>query len=116
GLRLRHVLTWPASPPARRARRTASGDLVERLRVRGTRAVAPELIEAVDTLVGSAENDGRSRLVFAPDDCGQAEVVALTAELLDERLHAATLVVTAGNPEALAAELARWLAPGRRAV
>jgi len=113
GLRLRHVASWQRSVNARPVRPGAAEELAERLRACGARGVAPELIEAVDALMNSsAEKDGHSRLVLAPDGCGQAEAVALAAELLEQRFHAATLVVTASDAPALAAELARWL-PGR---
>lgn len=116
GVTVSHVASWPASRQPRPARSTSARHLDERLRQRGARMVAPELIEAVDGLLGSGGNhNGESRLIFAPDDCGQAEVVALAAELLDQRFHAATLVVTAGDAGALAAQLRHWL-PGGRTV
>jgi len=116
GLQLQQIATWPASERARRVRQGTSRDLEERLRLRGARSVAPELIEAVDSLFGATKEHHGSynRLVLAPDDCGQLEVVALAAELLDQRFHAATLVVTAGSATDLATDLARWLPSGRR--
>ena len=114
GLRLRHVASWPRSDNVRPVQPGAAEELAERLRARGARGVAPELIETIDALVNSsAEKDGHSRLVFGPDGCGQAEVVALAAELLEQRFNAVTLVVTASDAAALAAELALWL-PGRK--
>lgn len=114
GLQLRHVTSWQQSGGARGVRRPSAFDLVDRLRMRGARSVAPELIEAIDGLLNSSDSDrDRNRLVFAPDDCGQAEVIALTAELLEQRFHAATLVVTARNAHELAEEVGRWL-PERR--
>ena len=114
GVQLRHVTSWRQSSDARGVRGPSAADLVGRLRMRGARSVAPELIEAIDGLLNAGEGDrDRNRLVFAPDDCGQAEVIALTAELLEQRFHAATLVVTVGNAHELAEELGRWL-PERR--
>lgn len=114
GIQLRQLAAWDASKPARPAR--AAGDLPDRLRALGAQEIAPELIEAVHGLLNAADEDrGRSRLVFGPDDCGQTEVVALAAELLDQRFHAATLVVTSGDASALAEELRRWV-PNRRVV
>lgn len=110
GIQLRHVANWNANSRSRPVRLAATGNLDDRLRQRGAVGIAPELIEAVDGLLATAEEeDDRSRLIFAPDSCGQAEVVALAAELLEQRFHAATLVITAKGASDLAAELARWL-------
>ena len=115
GLALRPIASWPQSGIARPVRPGTAQDLMERLRARGAHGVAPELVEAVDVLVNSgAEKGCESRLVFAPDGCGQAEVVALAAEMLEQSFHAATLVVTAGDAATLAGELRRWLPPGRK--
>ncbi|HEX8253065.1 MAG TPA: DUF1998 domain-containing protein [Thermoanaerobaculia bacterium] len=117
GVQLTQLASWPASRPARSVRREAAGDLADRLRLRGAREVAPELIEAVNGLLHASDEDhGRSRLVFCPDDCGQTEVIALAAEMLDQRFHAATLVVTVGDAPALATQLQRWLPGGARVV
>ena len=117
GLQLRPVTTWTASDPMRPVKPGAARDLEQRLRLRGARNVAAPLLEAVESLFGAGTKDeDRSRLIQAPDDCGQAEVVALAAELLDQRFHATTLVVTAGDARALAATLARWLPADRKVV
>ncbi|MBV9494084.1 MAG: DUF1998 domain-containing protein, partial [Acidobacteria bacterium] len=114
GVEVRTLASWPNTGKARSIRQRAAGDLHERLRLRGARVIAPELIEAVDDLLGAnGDGTGRSRLIFAPDDCGQTEVVALAAEILEQRFHAATLVVVASNSTALAAELAGWV-PNRK--
>jgi hypothetical protein len=117
GVQLKPVASWPAtSERTRRVKPGAARDLEQRLRLRGARNVAPQLIEAVEGLFGAGnEEENRSRVIYAPDDCGQAEVVALAAELLDQRFHAATLVVVASDASSLAAELARWL-PADRTV
>lgn len=115
GVQLRQLATWRASDPARSTRATASGDLPDRLRAAGAKEIAPELIEAVHGLLSATDEErGRSRLIFGPDDCGQTEVIALAAELLDQRFHAATLIVTSGDASALAAELRRWVPAGHR--
>ncbi|HEV7766149.1 MAG TPA: Zn-binding domain-containing protein [Thermoanaerobaculia bacterium] len=115
GLKLRPVTTWPAGEAMRNVRTAGARNLQERLRLRGAHGVAPQLLEAIDSLLGLGDGDhDRSRLVLAPDDCGQTEVVAMAAELLDQRFHAATLVVTAGDADRLAAELRRWLPHGSR--
>jgi hypothetical protein len=115
GVQLRQLAAWRASSPARRARAAVSGDLPDRLRAAGAKEIAPELIEALHGLLHATDEDrGRSRLIFGPDDCGQTEVVALAAELLDQRFHAATLIVTSGDASELAAELRRWVPAGQR--
>ena len=113
GVQVKTLASWPAIASDSNVRPSA-GDLNERLRIRGATGVAPELVEAVDGLLGATgEEHRRTRLIVAPDDCGEVEVVALAAEVLDQRFHAATLVLTAGNSEALAARFEHWL-PGRR--
>jgi hypothetical protein len=115
GVHLRQLASWQASHPARSAHASNSGDLPDRLRAAGATEVAPELIEAVHGLLNATDEDrGRSRLIFGPDDCGQTEVVALAAELLDQRFHAATMIVTSGDASELAAELRRWVPHGQR--
>ncbi len=117
GVELRQLASWPAATAAARAvRGPAAGDLASRLEHMEARGVAPELVEAVDGLLHphhSAEPDELTRLVFAPDDCGQTECVALAATLLEQRFHATTLVITAGGARALAERLERWSPAGR---
>ena len=111
GIRLRQLASWTASAPPRAVKPVAA-DLAARLAAMGACEVAPELVEAVGALVaadaGTAEH-GPTRVVFAPDDCGQAEAVALAAVLLDQRFHATSLVVTAAGAAELAARLQPWL-------
>lgn len=116
GVRLRELVSWPQGPTTRDVKPSAR-DLAERLHLRGARGVAPELIEAVDKLFSPAlTNEQRHRLVSGPDGAGQLEVVALAAELLDQRFHATTLVVTASGAEKLARDLRFWLPSDRNAV
>ncbi|MFL6244781.1 MAG: Zn-binding domain-containing protein [Thermoanaerobaculia bacterium] len=115
GITTRHLATWPASAPPRRVRHT-SAHLEARLCRQGANAVAPELIETIEELLaGGVTEESRSRVVFGPDNCGEVEAVALAAELLNQRFHATTLIVTAGDPRPVAAQFARWL-PGRRVI
>jgi len=117
GVHLRTVASWPATTEQMRHVKPGARDLEQRLRLRGARNVAPQLIEAVESLFSAGgEEENRSRLIYAPDDCGQAEAVALAAELLDQRFHAATLVVVASDADSLAAELVRWLPADRKVV
>lgn len=115
GIAVRHLVTWAATANTRSVR-GASRRLAEMLAQRGTSGVAPELIEAVDELLATdAGEENRSRVVFAADDCGQTEIVALAAEILHQRFHAETLVITAGDPQLVAAQLAHHL-PERRVI
>jgi len=117
GIELRSIASWPAGKAARRPRGDGARDLGQRLANRGARDLAPELLEAIDGLLhprGKAGEHGLTRLVLAPDACGQAECTALAAELLEQRFHATALVVTAADADGLRDRLERWLAPGRR--
>src|SRR5262249_45659835 len=111
GIQLRPVASWPESGPARAVRGAAAG-FAERLRRAGASQVAPELVEAIHGLLSPAAGsgaDGLAHLVLAPDDCGEVEAVAGAAQLLDQRFHAATLVVTAAGAGALAERLRHWV-------
>jgi len=128
GVQLRPLTRWPGGSEPRPVRGARARRLAERLRLMGARHVAPELVETLDQLLDGELGSGHpgsghpgsgppgsgppARLVHAPDDCGQLEVVALAAHLLDRRHHAHTLVVTAGDAAELAARLGRWLPAG----
>lgn len=121
GLRLRTLAAWPARADERPVRGAAAGDLASRLRSMGARNVAPELVEALEGLLhqntgGQSAAGPPARLVLAPDDCGQAEVTALAARLIDRRYRAHTLIVTAGDARALAGRVERWLGQSVAAV
>lgn len=116
GVSVRRVTSWSASGPARPPRPVPGSDLAERLRHVGATEVAPELVEAVGALLETgtdAGEHGPARIVFAPDLCGQVETVAAAAAMLDQRLHATTLVITTRDADVLAEQLRPWLpAPG----
>jgi MrfA Zn-binding domain len=120
GIELTHLASFPARPPGREVRGARAGELAERLRLSGGgRSVAPKLIEAVaDLLEPGADSSGAepTRLVLAPDGSGQVEAVALLAQVAGRRSHTTALVVTARGSRQLAAQLARWLPAGSRAV
>lgn len=101
----------------RSPRGSAALRLDQSLRRMGALEVAPELVEALAALLAAGSGEGRcSRVVLAPDGCGQEEVVALAAKLLGRRHNTHTLVITATGAAALAARLARWLPDGASTV
>lgn len=109
----------PTRPLARwdgRTRRAPGRAAVRRfeheLRRRGAQNVAPELIEAASELMAWSDDAGaRTRVVSAPDGCGQEETVAVIGQLLGRRYGTHTLVVVAHGAGALAMRLARWSPP-----
>lgn len=112
GIQVQTLVTWPAGTPLRAVRGGEAQGLADRLNSMGARAIAPELIEVVAALLEPeprADDSSFIRLVFAPDDCGQVEVVSLAAALLDQRTHTVTLVVTAQEAAGLARQLQHWL-------
>jgi len=111
GIALRRLLAWPADPPPQQAAAETS-EIAGRLEAMGTRGVAPELVEATARLLAPARKGPPSCLVFAPDGCGQAEVVGLAAGDVAQRFNETTLVIAPSQPAALAASLGRWLPPG----
>jgi len=112
GIQVQTLVTWPAGAPVRAVRGASAQGLADRLHSMGAQAVAPELIEVIAALLEpeqQGDDYGSIRLVFAPDGCGQVEVVGLAAALLDQRIHAVTLVVTAREAAGLTRQLQRWL-------
>ncbi|MCP4700577.1 MAG: DUF1998 domain-containing protein [Gammaproteobacteria bacterium] len=101
---------WKASTaPARAVLGRPANNLAERLRSMGAQELAPELIEAVAALLSPRHEMDMHRVAFAPDHCGQEELVALAATILGQRYHAATLVITVGGANILAEKLRRRL-------
>jgi len=118
GIEVRTLASFQASPPPRPPRGRAAAELARRLRRRGAIGIAPEVIEAVaellapnPTLDEHAEH-GRATAVHAPDDCGQAEVVATAATVLAERYREHTLVIVRDGAEELGLALGRFLPEG----
>jgi hypothetical protein len=118
GIGLRPLVSFAPSPAPRPPRDPAACGLAERLELMGARRVAPELVEAVASLLEARPAAGRSlaRVVAAADGCGQEEVVALAAHLLGRRYRAHSLVITAAGAAGLAARLGRWLPAGGAAA
>lgn len=118
GVAVELVTAWKASAAPRGLRGASAEDLAERLGRMGARSVAPELVEAIDELLtpmASGKTELAARLVFAPDNCGQEECVALASSLLRQRFQATTLVVTVDRAAVLAERLRRWI-PSEDAV
>jgi len=111
GIALRKLVAWPADPPSRRVTPEAS-EVASRLEALGARGVAPELVEAAARLLAPARKTSPACLVFAPDGCGQAEVLGLAAGDVAQRFNETTLVIVPSQAATLAASLASWLPPG----
>jgi hypothetical protein len=109
GIALEPLVTWPAGAPPRRVQTVPASSLGAQLENTLASGVAPELVETVIRLVteGDAASP-RSAVIFAPDDCGQAEVVAHAASELMLSGDEATLVISPVEDEELARRLAAW--------
>jgi len=119
GIQAKPLWTWPAGGPGRAINGGEVQAMAERLKAVGATAIAPELLEGVAALLRRdppGDDYGAVRLVFAPDGCGQAEIVGLAATLLDRQFHTVSLVVVPSGAEELAAQLCRWLPDGDGAV
>lgn len=114
GIALRRLFAWAADLPPRPARGEAA-ELAGRLNALGARHVAPEMVEAAARLLAPPGRTAPACLVFAPDDCGQTEVLGLAAGDVAQRFNEATLVIAPARPDRLADALARWLPEGCRA-
>jgi Domain of unknown function (DUF1998) len=119
GIEVERLTGWPASGSLREVRGQEAIAFAEGLKRLGARSVAPELIEGVSSLLSirAEPNPGdTTRVVFAPEDCGQVEVIALAAHRVRQRHQAVTLVITPTGALPLAAELNAWLPSGGEAV
>lgn len=108
------------SRPASRIQRPESqgdrflADWRNRITAKGSLGVSESLLEAVYELTKpeAASVDGRrNRLILAPDNSGQHEVVGLAAADLARKLGEATLIVTPAFRADLAERILRWSAP-----
>lgn len=109
GVAVRSITDWQPSI----APEPATGIDAEwqrRLTAAGATAISPTLCSAVSQLMGwSAKKNEHVAIVLGPDHCGQEEVTALMATELARRQGQATLVITSGAGDRLAARLNRWL-------
>ncbi|MEE8585491.1 MAG: DUF1998 domain-containing protein [Acidobacteriota bacterium] len=117
GIESRQLCSWPADPAPRAVHSESGPELLHRLPA--TAGIAPQLIEAVGELIERSsfgpEKD-RVRLVLAPDDCGQIEVIAAAACILWQRFRESTLLVTASQAQQTAELLDRCLPDSAPAV
>ena len=112
---------WPfAKEPKRTVRGPEAQAFAQRLDGIGANNVAPPLIEGVTTLLRQNRLDdddyGAIQVVFAPDDCGQVEVLSLTATLLHQQFHTVTLIVVPSGSANMADRLRGWLPDTGQAV
>ena len=109
GIALTHLASWEAFTD--RLPQPAPGPLTAALEAAGIDGVAPEVIEVVQPLLDLSPGSPSAGLIMAPDHSGQVEAVAVTAGLLATQQRQTTVIVTAGEAEALAADLRRFLPP-----
>jgi hypothetical protein len=109
GIQLAPLTQWTATSTDRHIS-AASEEFMDRLRLTGARAVAPQLVDAVRKLMapqpGETDREGAA-LLFGPDDCGQVEVLALAATEVAVAHHECTLIVTPRPDAALQHRLER---------
>ncbi|HEV7506937.1 MAG TPA: hypothetical protein VGS07_18750 [Thermoanaerobaculia bacterium] len=116
GIVLCSLFSWPAGAPARAVQGAAAAELADRLVALGAHGVAPEMVEVAARLLDPARRGDPACLVFAPDGCGQVEVLGLAAGDVAQRFNEVTLVVVPARPEALLRQLAPWLPAECRAA
>jgi hypothetical protein len=101
---------WDQDISTRPVQGTVAENLVKRLELMGAEELPPELVEALANLLNPQKKQDIHSLVIAPDDCGQTEIVALAAKILEQRYHTITLIITINKAEQLAKQLRHWVA------
>ncbi len=99
-------------PSARRKVSRQAQEFERRLELAGARTAAPEVIETVNDLLSESAGESSNpvyRLLFAPDNCGQVESIALAACDLAATHRECTLIVTRHPDPLLARRLQRWV-------
>ncbi len=117
GIESRQLCNWPADPAPRAVHSESSPELLYRLS--GAIGIAPQLVEGVGELIEQSsfgEEKDRTRLVLAPDDCGQIEVIAAAACILWQRFRESTLLVAASEAQRCVQLLDRCLPDSAPAV
>lgn len=118
GFDLQFVVTWNGDENLRPVSARAA-DFADRLRLMGVRGVPPEVIESFHQLIsplGDERRQPRTRLLFAPDDCGQVEALALAAYDLSVQFSRGTLIITPCVDAALLQQLKHWLSQAARGL
>ena len=103
------IAVWSSNPQTRAVTGQYATALEQLLHRTNAREIAPELIEALASLLNPRSAVDALRLIYAPDFCGQVEVVALAAQILAQRYHTTTLVITVNKADELASQLRRWV-------
>lgn len=114
GFDLERLTTWQASSNGvvEGLESEAGFSFLERLRLMEAANVAPQVTELFQQLISpaSGENENlRSALLIAPDDCGQVEALALAAHDLLTRFNEVTLVISPLEEAGLVPRLRFWL-------
>ena len=108
GIELAPLMQW-ARVEANRPVPAGARNFKNRLNVLGAESVLPQVIDAIHTLMSPAGGAAPHTLLLAPDDCGQAEAVALAAGELAMIEGQCTLIVTPRADPQLRERLERWI-------
>jgi len=104
------IEVWDQDILTRPVQGTVAENLVQRLQLMGAENLPPELVEAIASLLNPKQKQDIHSLIIAPDNCGQTEIVALAAKILEQRYHTITLIITIAKAEQLAEQLRAWIA------
>ena len=116
GIGLADLFSRPASATRQRAPQTDRflTEWRERIAAKGSLGISEALLAAVYDLTKAkamAPGMERNRLILAPDNSGQHEVVGLAAADLARKLGEATLIITPSLRPDLIERIERWAAP-----
>lgn len=111
GIDLKTVLTLEKELIPESTTQLRSEMIEGKLKAVGADKIAPALIEVAKDILQLGESDKNSlqRLVVAPDHCGQIEIISLIAQILEQRYHAITVIITANGAETVTTQLQSWL-------
>jgi hypothetical protein len=104
------IAVWEKDTSTGAVKGPTAENLVNRLHLMGAQGLPPELVKAIATLLNPEDKKDIHSLIIAPDDCGQTEIVALAAKILEQRYHTTTLIITVAKAEQMAQRLQRWIA------
>jgi hypothetical protein len=122
GLDLEALKTWRTNDPPEQSPSSTGGDegtsiFTERLRMMGATGVAYQVSEMFSQIIASVTGGSPrpiKRLLIAPDDCGQAEGLALAAYDLAAQVNEVTLVICPEGDTVAAERIGYWLAQAAR--